>query len=160
MRGTGLWGLLQCGPHCSAEAQTLQDVPTHSQGRSRAVTPSRGSAGVRSQQTGGHCPSPLGPDPAAANPSGAWIVLDQPSHVRVGGDVYPLVTRGDPAPTLGALSSVPTVTPEHLQPTGLGGAWEDKAAFGCPRPGGQNASPPQPAGCRPLSVTHLVFVMT
>lgn len=57
---------------------------------------------------------------------------------------------------LGALSSVLTVTPEHLRPTGLGGAWEDKAAFSCPRPGGQSASARWPAGetgsrpCHPL----------
>ena len=65
------------------------------------------------------------------------------------------------------LSSVPTVTPEHLRPAGLGGAWEDKAAFGCWQPGWQSASARQPA--RDLEVglvvpslchhTHLVFVM-
>lgn len=111
---------------------------------------------------------PAGPRSRSCQPIGGIgsVVLDQPSHVRVGGDVCPLVARGDPDSILRTLSSVLTVTPEHLQPTGLGGAWEDKAAFGCPRPAGQNASAPQPARetwksalSPPLSVTaHILFL--
>lgn len=67
---------------------------------------------------------------------------------------------------LGALSNVLTVTPEHLRPAGLGGAWEDKAAFGCLQPGGQSASARWPARetwksalSPPLSVTtHILFL--
>lgn len=75
--------------------------------------------------------------------------MDQPSHVCVfagGGLVFvpqlPLETQILPLDTL---SSVPTVTPEHLQPAGLGGAWEDKAAFRCWQLGGQSASAHGPA---------------
>lgn len=60
---------------------------------------------------------------------------------------------------LGALSSVLTVTPEHLRPTGLGGAWEDKAAFGCPRPGGQSASARWPAGETGSQPCHPLFLL-
>lgn len=46
---------------------------------------------------------------------------------------------------LDTLSSVPTVTPEHPGPAGLGGASEDKAAFRRWQLGGQRASARRPA---------------
>lgn len=69
---------------------------------------------------------------------------------------------------LGTLSSVLVVTPEHLRPAGLGGAREDKAAFGCPWPGGQSASAHRPDGDLEVGLVspslchraHLGFVMT
>ena len=104
-------------------------------------------------QTGGHCPLRLGPDLAAANPSGAQGLLG-PAQPCVCGfrGVYPPVAMGDPDSTLGTLCNVLTLTPEHLGSAGLGGAWEDKAAFGCRRRVGrmrQLVGQPEKPGSQP-----------
>lgn len=102
------------------------------------------SAGARSPQTGGHCPSQLGPDPAAANRSGAQGHLGPAWPYVCCGEVFVPRLPGETHILLGTLSSVPVMTPQHLRPACLGGAWKDKASFGCLRPGGQSAS-----ACRP-----------
>lgn len=164
------------GVHSSV-GPTVQQNPRHGrmfpptpQGQSRTVTPSPGSAGVRSLQTGGHCPSRWTRSAQLPAHLGHRVVLDQPSHVRAcwGGRL----SSGCPGRpsfytgrSLQCPDGDPGVSPTNRpgwSPGGQSRLWLPQArraecVSSSASQGDRGSSPGTPSVC---PSTHLVFVTT
>lgn len=150
----------------SGSPDTAGSVSTPSPGTRAALSSlSPGLAGARRPQTACHCPFWLGPDPAAADPSGAQGLLGPALLcvcvcvcVCIGGSVCHPVATGDPDSTLDTLQCPdgdPRASPTSRPGWGLGGQsrlWllaarlaECVSSSASQRPGSRP--------CRPLSLS-------